>query len=318
MALGGTRLPELIARSGGVLSPAERRVARLIGDDPALAAFATVAEVARGAGTSGPTVIRFAVKLGFEGFSALQQHARQTLVDQVRRPSDRLKLQEGPAGPTQDAGPGPDGAGPGGWETDGSGSGGAGRARWDDRRRRAVASVAAVFDAVDAAAVRDTAEALAHAPGRLWVVCAETAAAPGQVLAAGLRLLRPGVRLVPAAPAAAAAELVDAGPGDVAVAIDFPRYERSVVDAAAALAARGARLIAITDSPLAPLAAPAERWFALDVGAAGPFDSALPVLALVEALVSDVAAQLHASAAARLDATEAGWAERQVYLPSPP
>jgi len=54
------------------LTPAERRVAAVVADDPEAVAFGTVADVARRAGTSGATVVRLAAKLGFDGFVELQ------------------------------------------------------------------------------------------------------------------------------------------------------------------------------------------------------------------------------------------------------
>src|SRR5437879_11950068 len=53
------------------LTPAERRVAAVVADDPEAVAFGTVADVARRAGTSGASVVRLAAKLGFEGFVEL-------------------------------------------------------------------------------------------------------------------------------------------------------------------------------------------------------------------------------------------------------
>ena len=50
------------------LTPAERRVAAVVADDPEAVAFGTVADVARRSGASGATVVRLATKLGFDGF----------------------------------------------------------------------------------------------------------------------------------------------------------------------------------------------------------------------------------------------------------
>ena len=61
-----------IAAVADELTPTDRRIARLIVDDPTTPAFGTLADVARRAGTSGPSVVRFATKLGFHGYSDLQ------------------------------------------------------------------------------------------------------------------------------------------------------------------------------------------------------------------------------------------------------
>jgi RpiR family carbohydrate utilization transcriptional regulator len=54
------------------LSPAERKVAELVAANPAGTMAATVASLAREAGVSEPTVIRFCRSLGFEGFADLR------------------------------------------------------------------------------------------------------------------------------------------------------------------------------------------------------------------------------------------------------
>src|SRR4051812_5782305 len=56
-----------ISEAGPRLTTAERKVADVIAADVDAVAFATVAELARKAHTSGPTVVRLAVKLGFSG-----------------------------------------------------------------------------------------------------------------------------------------------------------------------------------------------------------------------------------------------------------
>src|SRR2546423_3267221 len=74
-----------------VLTPAERRVAAVVTDDPEAVAFGTVADVARRAGTSGATVVRLAAKLGFEGFVELQASVREELARRLRPASERIR-----------------------------------------------------------------------------------------------------------------------------------------------------------------------------------------------------------------------------------
>jgi DNA-binding MurR/RpiR family transcriptional regulator len=69
----------------------------------------------------------------------------------------------------------------------------------------------------------------------------------------------------------------------------------------------GARLIAITDGRLSPLADRAEITFVIAARGVGPFDSAVGAMSLVHALVAAVAARLRRSATGRLDAVEDAW-----------
>ena len=87
-----------------------------------------------------------------------------------------------------------------------------------------------------------------------------------------------------------------------------------MVEAARAAAARGAVVITLTDSRLSPLAAPATVTFVVTAEGAGPFDSHVGTLALVNALVSGVAAQGRRSATRRLDRVEAAWADADALV----
>jgi DNA-binding MurR/RpiR family transcriptional regulator len=280
-------LTELIAVTNDELTPSERRLATIIVDDPTALAFETVADLARRAGLSGPTVVRFATKLGFDGYGDLQAYARRSLATQLRRPTDRLRRDD---------------------------VGGALADDWDDVRMATANSVEAVFDSTTPEQVAAMAEAIATTRGRVWIVSSDTSSAAAHVLHNGLSLLRQGVRHLSGGAAAVTAELVDAAPGDVVVAIDTPRYEQRIVDTVRWLAGLGAIVLAVTDGPLSPLAGLADSWCQVDVRSVGPFDSALPTVAVAELVVADVAARLRDAATRRLDRAEALWALHGVFV----
>jgi DNA-binding MurR/RpiR family transcriptional regulator len=96
-------------------------------------------------------------------------------------------------------------------------------------------------------------------------------------------------------------------PGDVLVAIDLRRYERWVLAAVETTAAAEGTVIALTDSRLSPLAGPAALTFVVAAEGAGPFDSHVGTLALINALVTGVATRLRRSATDRLDRVESAW-----------
>lgn len=62
----------VIAQASEHLFPAERQVADFISANPEVIVKSTVADVARGAGTSDATVIRFCRSVGFQGFPELK------------------------------------------------------------------------------------------------------------------------------------------------------------------------------------------------------------------------------------------------------
>ena len=70
-------IKNLIASSNERLTPTERRIAEAVLDDPMLLTFGTVSGLADRVGTSRASIVRFATKLGFEGYSELQQNIRK-------------------------------------------------------------------------------------------------------------------------------------------------------------------------------------------------------------------------------------------------
>ena len=83
-----TSTPDLVAAVVGDLTPTERRIAEAVLDEPTLLAFGTVSDLAGRVGTSRPSIVRFANKLGFEGYTKLQQHVRRSLSHRLSRPSE--------------------------------------------------------------------------------------------------------------------------------------------------------------------------------------------------------------------------------------
>src|SRR6516164_6948508 len=73
------------------LTATERKIATVLADEPQTIAFGTVAQVAQRAGTSGPSVVRLAVKLGYEGFVDLQADVQSELSRQLGPARDRIR-----------------------------------------------------------------------------------------------------------------------------------------------------------------------------------------------------------------------------------
>jgi DNA-binding MurR/RpiR family transcriptional regulator len=266
------------------LSPAERRVAAVVADDPEAVAFGTVAGIARRAGTSGATVVRLATRLGYEGFVDLQGAVREELAHRLRPAAARIRHT-----PSSDAG---------------------------DAVSRTLAvelaNVVATLEAMEPETFTGAVLLLADPKRRVRILSGDASRGVAWLFASELGLLRPGVDLLPGSEVRLARELADVGPSDTVVAIDLARYDRSVVDAAARAADRGASLVALSDSALSPLATRAAAAFTVSADQAGPFDSHVGVLALTNALTTGVAERLRRSATRRLDGIEAAWREAGV------
>lgn len=97
--------------------------------------------------------------------------------------------------------------------------------------------------------------------------------------------------------------MAGAGADDVVLAISFKHYSMEVVRACETARKRGARVIAMTDSRRAPIAADAWRLLLLQMAGPQYMPSLLPAFLLVEILLAKMTA-LSPGAAERIDAFE--------------
>ena len=269
---------DLVAAAGNTLTPSERRIAEAVLAEPTLLAFGTVSDLAGRVGTSRPTIVRFATKLGFEGYTQLQQHVRSDLSHRLSRPSERIRSGAKAAVPA--------------------------RVVFED-------AIASVFNALDRGRQAKLVEPVVCAE-KVWVLSGETSLAGAHALQSGLSMVRPGVRLLEEH--SFGTDLSDAGPDDVAIVFDFVRYRRQVAIAARSLANAGVTVIAVTDSPFSPLVEIADNWIQIEVPAVGPFDSSVPVVALCELLVAEVAKARYEEATDRIDRIEALWEKTEAFI----
>lgn len=268
------------------LTVTERKIAAVLADEPQIIAFGTVAQVAQRAGTSGPSVVRLATKLGYDGFVGLQAAVQAELALRLGPARDRIR-QHMP----------------------------------DDLVGRIQAgeldNVSATFHNLSRDAIARAADLIADLNRRIWIYPGELTAPIGTVLATLLGQLRPRVTLLVGSELAIGRSLADLAPSDVVLAIDIHRYERSLVAAVGWASSLGAEVLAITDGPLSPLAGAAREAFFFSARGVGPFDSMVGGVALANVIVGAVASRVQDSATDRLDSIEAAWTSWKALVAEP-
>jgi DNA-binding MurR/RpiR family transcriptional regulator len=269
-----------IADAAGRLTAAERRVAQTVADDPKIVAFGTVAQLATHSGTSGPTVLRFASKLGFAGFGQLQAAVQEEIADALRPAHERIRER-----PPSDA---------------------LSRTLSVD-----LDNVRSSLEAVNPDDLRATVELLADRRRSVHVVAGEFSQGVGLLFVTQLEMLREQVSLMSGTPVRVSRLVSGVDAADVVIAIDHRRYERWVLDTTRRLVDKNAVVIAITDSAFSPLAQLARYTFVVSARSAGPFDSHTGAVAVVDALIASLATRLRRSATERLDAVEAAWTQSE-------
>jgi DNA-binding MurR/RpiR family transcriptional regulator len=269
------RVSERIRQRLGVLSPSERRVARVLLSGPPTVGLESSARLAEQAGVSGPTISRFVThQLDFENYAAFQTALREEISARVLSPVETYRQYRG---------------------------------------RQEPADLVSRSGAALSEAVSSTIRNLDHQEfQRAAALLADTR---HQVLATGgwfshiaagylvsvLREIRPAVRVVPPVPAERAAALADLSRKDVVGVFDFRRYEQDTHEFARAAHAAGARIVLLTDPWLSPIADIADALLPADVNAHSPFESLTPTIAVVETLLVAIADSLGDAARAHFE-----------------
>ena len=267
---------ERIGRANTTLTPAERRVAEVVLENPQLVAFGTVADLADAASSGAATVVRLAGKLGYDGFTGLQSSVQHALASQLRPAAERIRE---PAA------------------TDAIGR----------HLQLELDNVTSTLRALEAEALTDVVAHLADTTRHVYVLSGDASLGVARQFVADLLSLRADVVLLDGNEVAVRRMIALLHRDDVILTIDLRRYDRWVIDAARGAQASGAWGVAITDSLLSPLAALAERTLTVAAAGGGPFDSHVGTLALLNVLAAGVADRLRLEATVRLDRAESAW-----------
>jgi len=265
-----------VQTQAAALTPSERRIAETVLAEPQLVAFGTVADVAEAARVGTATVVRFAVKLGFDGYTQLQASVQADLSGRLRPAVERIRDQ-----PNVDD------------------------ALADRHAEVESANVRSTLAAADRTAGRAVVRRLADERHPVLVLSGVASRGVALQFVGDLAQLRPGVELLDGNQVDIVRTLATT-PGDCTlVVLDLRRYERWLLDALAL--ATDALVIALTDNVLSPLATVADHRFVVSAASTGPFDSHVGTLALLDLFVVEVAATRRDAAADRLDAIEEAW-----------
>ena len=268
-------IAERIHHRLGGLSPAERRVARVLLSGAPTAGLESSAKLADQAGVSGPTVSRFVTQvLGFRNYADFQHALRNEIKARVVSPVETYRSHR----------------------LEPASAGFAGRS--------AVAlgeSVVASVQGLDATEFGRATALLADVSHHVQAIGGSYSHLVAEYLVAVLREIRPGVRLVPPLAPERAAALADIGKRDVVCAFDFRRYERDTQEFCAAAKEAGARIILFTDPWLSPIADIADALLPAQQAGPSPFPSLAPTVAVAETLGTAVAGALGEAARAHFE-----------------
>lgn len=258
------------------LTPTDRRIARMLLDDPGAVAFGTASSFAKLVGAGAGSIHRLAVQLGYSGFSDLQAQVQREISQRLRPAAEKIKT-----------------------KTPGD--------VIDLALQTETGNVSQTLIAIDRATLSSAVKSLADEKNNIFIVGGNSSAGIALHLSEELHLLRHDITLLSGNPVNLSTQIAMANKGDVLIVIDFHRYDRWVVNLVRHATDHGLVVISIADSVLAPFAKSAKCHFTVSARSDTPFDSHVGTLALCSVLVGSVATLLRRDASRRLDAVERDW-----------
>jgi DNA-binding MurR/RpiR family transcriptional regulator len=279
-------LVDRLERNLDRLSPAPRRVGEFVLRNYREVAFMSVAELAAAAGVSPAGVVRFATSVEFAGYPELQRALHAIILAELRQ-GDRFTAS------LDDA---------------------SGEALAERILRREAGNLAALRANLDRGALRMAVKRISAASG-VAIVGFRAAATLAQYAWYNLRKVKGNVRLH-TAPGSVTIDDLAADRSTVVVLLTFRRYSRELVDVADFAHNAGFRTIAITNNELSPLAAFCDVCLFVEVEELSFTDYCAAPIALLNALVAEVARALGRQALDRLNRLDDLAAERGFLFPS--
>ena len=242
-----------IERNMPTFSKGQKRIADYILQNYDKAAFMTASKLGKLSGVSESTVVRFASELGYDGYPSMQR-ALQEMIRSRLTSTQRIQASA--------------------------------VIQSDMDKLRMVAEEA---DRTEFNKVVD----LILGAGHLYILGVRTSSFVAGYLNFYLHLLSENVTLVQSNAAGEIFEqLLRIGPGDVMIAISFPRYSKVTMNTVKFAQDRGATIVAITDNELSPVYQMAEAALLAPSEMISFVDSMVAPLSLINALLIAVGSRM--------------------------
>ncbi len=279
---------QLIARIHDKMSEfskGQRRIAKYIEEHYDKVAFMTASKLGATVGVSESTVVRFATEIGYSGYPELQR-AMQEMIRSRLTSVQRLEITA--------------------------------------QNLESSQLLSAVLNQ-DIDIIRRTMEETSHEEfyravdaivdaQKVYILGARSSHALATFMSYYFNLIFDNVQLVNSASEAEIFEqMVNVGENDAVIGISFPRYSRKVVKALHFASDRKARVIAITDSPLSPLAETAQYVLRARSDMASFVDSLVAPLSLINAFIVTIAIKKKETVGENLRRLEEIWDQYSVY-----
>ncbi|MDO5039958.1 MurR/RpiR family transcriptional regulator [Clostridium sp.] len=266
------------------LSKGQKLIAEYILNNYDKAAFMTAAKLGISVGVSESTVVRFANELGFSGYPKLQK-ALQELIKNKLTTVQRLELSNE-------------------YISDSDSLKGVLKAD--------IENIRATLEKINPDVFEEVVNEIFKA-NNIYILGLRSSTAVAEFLGFYLNIILQNVRTVRYGISDIFEQMINVKEGDLVIGIGFPRYASKTIAALDFSKNKGAKVVAITDSLISPLAAKADLTLIAQSNMASFVDSLVAPLSLINALIISVGMREKENIADIFGSLEAIWQDYNVY-----
>lgn len=262
------------------LTPSEEKIVQVLLTDYPTAGLGSATSLAKRAGVSDPTVVRLAMKLGFEGFPAFQQRLLAEVEARLQSPLHMMETKRSHLDAAGKEGPA------------------------ISYLHSAADCLGKALGSAPSTTYDRAARLVLETRGQVVLLGGRFSRHVAGMLAGYLTQFRAGVRPIGALSPSQFDLLIDLGKRDLLIVFDYRRYQLDVIAFAEQAAKRGVRILLFTDPWLSPIAQHAEVTLVSPVEVNSPYDTMAPAVAQTEALLAQMLATIDEPTRARIEELE--------------
>ncbi|MDP4177584.1 MAG: MurR/RpiR family transcriptional regulator [Bacillota bacterium] len=266
------------------LSKGQKLIAEYILKHYDKAAFMTAAKLGISVGVSESTVVRFADELGFDGYPRLQK-ALQELIRNKLTTVQRLELSNDFISEKNVL---------------------KGVLKGD------MENIRSTLEKIDDKTFTDVVNSIFKSK-KIYIIGLRSSTALAEFLGFYLNLILDNVKVVEYGISDIFEQMINLSLDDLVIGIGFPRYANRTIKALSFAKSRGAKIVAITDSNLSPLAENADYSLIAQSNMASFVDSLVAPLSVINALIIAVGLREKQKISNTFKNLENIWEEYQVY-----
>ena len=277
-------LLQCINASYKTMSKGQKQIAQYILDNYDKAAFITASKMGSLVGVSESTVVRFAYALGYDGYPSLQRSLQELIrnkLTSVQRIQLTEDIQEGDVLKTV--------------------------------LKADMHNIRSTIESVDEQAFDRVVTGLLSAR-RVYVLGQRSSTPLAEFFGYYLNFVLENVRIITAGTGDIFEQMIRIEDGDVCVGISFPRYSTRTVEGMKFAKGKGARVFALTDGLISPLADCAEEVLVARSDMASFADSLVAPLSLINAIIVALSIRRKDEVSQRFGQLEAIWDKQKVYI----